>query len=314
MTFTTREKKKILNLDKQNIEKNIVRELLKETRLKRKWGIFFKSIFFAYLVMVFIFWLPESTEINLGQEDTVTALVKLEGIIGAANGLSITEIAGDLRRAFEDGRTKAVILSINSPGGSPVQSSNLYNEIKRLRKEFPDKAIYAVIQDICASGGYFVASAATSIFANESSLVGSIGVRFDSFGFVDSLERLGVERRLITAGKHKGMLDPFLPTSEQQLTHVQDLLGEIHKHFISSVRKGRAGKIKETEDIFSGMIWTGNKSIELGLVDDIGSVDSVAREIVKAERIINFTREKFPWEGSFGLFVRNLLSSWPKFY
>ena len=213
-----------------------------------------------YLTVLIALWTPKGTEINIGEDSTITGLVRMEGVIGGDGIGGVNDTIRDLRKAFKDDRTKGIILSINSPGGSPVQSSNVSNEIRRLREEFPNKQIYTVIQDICASGGYFVASVTDQIFANESSLVGSIGVRFDSFGFDRSLERLGIERRLITAGAHKGMLDPFLPIKEDELKHIETLLAEIHKQFINAVKAGRGDKLKPSlEDLFTGKIWTGKR-------------------------------------------------------
>lgn len=197
-------------------------------------------------------------------------------------------IAG-LDAAFSSEATKAVILEINSPGGSPVQSSNIYNEIRRLREKHEEIPLYVVVSDIAASGGYFVAAAADRIFVNRSSLVGSIGVRMDNFGFVELMKKLGIERRLLTAGENKGLLDPFLPENTAQKAHLQTMLDDVHRHFIEAVMQGRGDKLVKEGDLFSGLIWTGEKAIELGLVDAYGTSKSVARDIVGAEKLVDFT-------------------------
>ena len=308
MTLRKRDLTRLFKRRTPPLEEQITKEILGEMRSKRRWGIFFKIIFLVYLTALIALWTPKGTEIKLGEDTTITGLVRLEGVIGGDGVGGVTDTIKDLRRAFKDDRTKAIILSINSPGGSPVQSSNVSKEIKSLREDFPNKLIYTVIEDICASGGYFVASATDQIFANESSLVGSIGVRFDSFGFDRSLDRLGIERRLITAGAHKGMLDPFLPIKEDDLKHIETLLAEIHKQFIDTVKAGRGDKLKPSlEDLFTGKIWTGKRGKELGLVDELGSIDHVAKYVIKAEKIVDFTRQKYPWEESLGLHLKRVL-------
>ena len=310
MTLRKRDLNRLFKRQKPPLEEQITREILGEMRAKRRWGIFFKISFLVYLTVLIALWTPKGSEIQIGEDSTITGLVRLEGVIGADGVGGVNDTIKDLRRAFKDDRTKAIILSINSPGGSPVQSSNVSQEIKRLREDFPNKLIYTVIEDICASGGYFVASATDRIFANESSLVGSIGVRFDSFGFDRSLDRLGIERRLITAGTHKGMLDPFLPIKEDELKHIETLLAEIHKQFINAVKAGRGDKLKPSlEDLFTGKIWTGKRGKELGLVDELGSIEHVAKYVVKAEKIVDFTRQKYPWEDSLGLHLKSVLYS-----
>ena len=196
-----------------------------------------------------------------------------------------------LQRAFADHHTAGVILRINSPGGSPVQASYISDEIVRLRNQYPDIPLYAVITDICTSGGYYIAAAADRIFANRSSIVGSIGVLMNGFGFVKAMEKLGIERRLITAGEHKGLLDPFSPVDPQQLAHLRSVLKEIHQQFIDAVKKGRGDQIKESAALFSGLVWTGEQSIELGLVDDFGTTHSVAREHIGEETLVDFTTQ-----------------------
>ncbi|HEX8873534.1 MAG TPA: S49 family peptidase, partial [Nitrosospira sp.] len=199
-----------------------------------------------------------------------------------------------LQHAFKDKKTQGVILRINSPGGSPVQAGYISDEIKRLRAEYPDIPLYAVVEDICASGGYYVASVADRIYVDKASIVGSIGVVMNGFGFTGTMEKLGVERRLLTAGENKAFLDPFSPARVDQEKYARKMLEEIHQQFIEVVRQGRGQRLKEDPEIFSGIVWTGERSIELGLADAMGSADYVAREIIKAEHIVDYTtREGF---------------------
>jgi protease-4 len=210
-------------------------------------------------------------------------------VIASGEEAGADNVIAGLEAAFKHENTKAVIVEINSPGGSPVESSYIYNEINRLRDKYEVIPVYAVVADIAASGGYFVASAADKIFVNRSSLVGSIGVRMDNFGFVELMKKIGVERRLLTAGENKGLLDPFLPEDQQQKAHIQDMLNEVHEHFIQAVKDGRGDRLVEQDGLFSGLIWTGERAIELGLVDNFGSSKTVARDIVNAEKIVDFT-------------------------
>jgi protease-4 len=219
----------------------------------------------------------------------VTGLVDVKGIIAEGAPASADNVIEGLRAAFEDEATVGIIVRINSPGGSPVQAGYINDEIKRLRAKYPDKKLFAVIQDICASGGYYVAAAAEEIHADKASLVGSIGVRMDSFGFVEALDKLGVERRLLTAGEHKGFLDPFLPLREQEVQHVSGLLGEIHAQFIETVKAGRGKRLQDDPRLFSGYVWTGARAVELGLVDGLASAGKLARERFEAEDIVDFT-------------------------
>ncbi len=261
---------------------------LAEQRRTRRWGIFFKLLTFAYLVGIVYLYTPD-LEMDAAEHKRHTALVELKGVIAADKEASADNIVTGLRDAFENENTAGVILRINSPGGSPVQAGYINDEIKRLRSEYPDIPFYAVISDICASGGYYVAAAADRIYADKASIVGSIGVRMDGFGFVGAMEKLGVERRLITAGEHKGFLDPFQPAKESDIAHVKRLLADIHSQFIDVVREGRGERLKETPDLFSGFVWTGEQSIDLGLVDELGSAGYVAREVIGAETIVDYT-------------------------
>ncbi len=266
---------------------------IKEQRRARRWKIFFTFILFIYLSPLLLLML-EANDINVldsgvEKSDKHTALVKLEGVISATDEASAKSIIQGLNDAFDDKNTAGVILAINSPGGSPVQSAYIYDEMLRLRKENPDIPLHVVVSDMAASGGYFVASAAENIYVNKSSIVGSIGVRMDGFGFVDLIEKMGVERRLLTAGDNKALLDPFLPENELQKVHLENMLSEVHAHFKQAVIAGRGERLKQTDEVFTGLIWTGERGIKMGLVDAYGSVNSVAKEVIKAEDIVDFT-------------------------
>ncbi len=274
------------NWERQALEK-VALAAVQEQRKSRQWGIFFKSLTFLYLfILLFAFmgWMGQSEKV-LGKH---TALIDMQGVI-ASDEVSADMVVSGLQSAFEDKRTMGVILRINSPGGSPVQAGQIYDEIKRLRAKYPSTPLYVVVDDICASGGYYVAAAADKIFVDKASIVGSIGVLMDGFGFTRAMDKLGVERRLLTAGENKGFLDPFSPADPEQEAYAKTMLTEIHQQFIDVVRKGRGKRLKETPDMFSGLVWSGARSIELGLADAYGSADYVAREIIKAENIIDFT-------------------------
>jgi len=271
----------------RDLLKRLAFESLREQRRARRWGILFKVLLFVYLfAILFLARLPASDGIVHGEH---TALVDLEGIIAPNADANADTVVAGLRAAFEAGKSKAVVLRINSPGGSPVQAGYINDEIRRLRGKYSDKPLYVVVADVCASGGYYVAAAADRIFVNKASLVGSIGVRMDGFGFVELMKKLGVERRLLTAGENKGLLDPFLPQKEEEVAHVKGLLDDIHRQFIEVVKTGRGDRLKDDPKLFSGLIWTGEQSIELGLADDYGSVGSVARDVVGAEDIVDYT-------------------------
>ena len=259
-----------------------------EQRRARRWGIFFKFLIFGYLFVVLAIAMGW-----FGRKDTGTgkhtALVELNGVIASGSAASADLVIQGLTEAFKDKRTQGIVLRINSPGGSPVQSGYINDEIKRLRAKYPEIPLYAVVEDVCASGGYYVAVAADKIYVNKASMIGSIGVLMNGFGFTGTMEKLGVERRLLAAGENKGFLDPFSPLTDTQKETAQKMLGEIHDQFIDVVRKGRGKRLKETPDMFSGLVWVGTKSIELGLADAIGSMEQVARDVIKAEEIVDFT-------------------------
>lgn len=289
---------------KENWERSILENLalasLREQRRARTWGIFFKSLAFLYLFILLFVALGWVGDGKVRLADKHTALVDLRGIIAADSANSADKINASLQSAFQDKNTKGVILRINSPGGSPVQAGYINDEIRRLRAKHPETPLYAVIGDICASGGYYVAAAADRIYVDKASLVGSIGVLMDGFGFTGTLEKLGVERRLLTAGENKGFLDPFTPLDPAQRDHARSLLREIHEQFIRVVQQGRGERLKDAPEIFSGIVWTGQRSIDLGLADEIGSAEYVAREIIEAETLVDFT----PREGIADLFTK----------
>jgi protease-4 len=275
-------------------ERGLVEKLatasLKEQRRARLWGIFFKLLTFAYLTVIILL----AVDWKGGGETSGkhTALVEVNGVIAPGTDASAERVTTALQAAFKDQNTVGVVVRINSPGGSPVQAQNIYEEMRRLRQKHPSVPLYAVVEDLCASGGYYVAAGADRIYVAKSSIIGSIGVRMDSFGVTGLMDKLGVERRLLTAGDNKGFLDPFLPVDDKQKAHAQALLNDVHQQFIGVVREGRGKRLKETPDMFSGLIWTGQKSLELGLADDIGSLDYVAREVIKAEDIVDYTQKE----------------------
>lgn len=292
---------KVKNEDwEKDLLENIVLASLREQRRARNWGIFFKLLFFIYIFALLFAALGWIDNGKIRIADKHTALIDLRGIITADSASSADKINASLQSAFKDKNTQGVILRINSPGGSPVQAGYIYDEIRRLRAKYPEIPLYAVIGDICASGGYYVAAAADKIFVDKASLVGSIGVLMDGFGFAGTLEKLGVERRLLTAGENKGFLDPFTPLDPVQKNHATTMLKEIHEQFIHIVRQGRGDRLKDAPDIFSGIVWTGQKSIDLGLADELGSAEYVAREIINAETLVDFT----PQEGFSDLFTK----------
>jgi protease IV len=264
---------------------------LKEQRRARLWGIFFKLLTFAYITVAVLLAFDWKGRADMtGKKHT--AMVEINGIIAPGADASAEKVMAAMQAAFEDKSTQGVVMRINSPGGSPVQAQTIYDEMRRLRKKYPDIPLYAVVEDICASGGYFIAAGADRIYVGKASLVGSIGVLMNGFGFTGLMEKLGIERRLITAGGHKGFLDPFSPAKEDETAFARQLAEEIHQQFIAVVREGRGKRLKETPDMFSGLIWTGQKSIDLGLADAIGSLEYVAREVIKAEDIVDFTQKE----------------------
>ena len=277
----------------RGVLEKLVMATVTEQRRSRRWKIFFR---FAALAVVLLLlatafgWIrpPEVAATATGARHT--ALIEIDGVLDAGGDVDADAVIGALRAAFKDSGTAGVVMRINSPGGSPVQAGLIADEMRRLRAANPNVPLYAVVEEICASGGYYVASAADRIYVDKASLVGSIGVLMDGFGFTEAMGKLGVERRLLTAGENKGFLDPFSPLSEAQREHAKKMLGVIHQQFIDTVRKGRGDRLKDVPGLFSGLVWTGTTSIELGLADELGSLRSVARDVVKAEELVDFTR------------------------
>src|SRR6202171_5540082 len=282
--------------ENQEWERNLITKLataaLAEQRRARRWGIFFKLLTFAYITLVVMMAMDWRGKAEGAGGKKHTAVVEINGTISAESDASAEKVTTALQAAFKDKNTQGVVVRINSPGGSPVQAQTIYDEMRRLRQKYPDIPLYAVVEDICASGGYFIAVGADRIYVSKSSLVGSIGVLMNGFGFTGLMEKLGIDRRLITAGENKAFLDPFSPLEERHKQFAKQLAEDIHQQFIGVVREGRGKRLKETPETFSGLIWTGQKSIELGLTDGIGSLDYVAREVVKAEDIVEFTQKE----------------------
>ncbi len=284
------------------IEK-LVMQLGQEQRRARRWGIFFKLLTFFYLFLLLGLFSPD----RLGKMDRSageghTALVEVNGVIAHGELASADNIVTGLREAFEDEDAKGVVLRINSPGGSPVQSGYVYDEIKRLRGEHPDTKVYAVISDLGASGAYYIAAAADEIYADKASLVGSIGVVSAGFGFSEAMEKLGVERRLLTAGESKGFLDPFSPLKKRDVEFWREVLDTTHRQFIDQVRAGRGKRLKDVPELFTGLVWSGEQAVDLGLVDGLGSTSYVAREIIGAEKIVDYTPSRTPFDEYLGRF------------
>jgi protease-4 len=276
-----------------NWERRVLERLatdgLREQRRARRWGIFFKLLAFGFLFFVLFAALGAWTGSERLCLDKCTAMVEIQGEIDATSRASADNVIAGLQAAFKNKGTQGVVLKINSPGGSPVQAGEINDEIRRLRGKYPDTPIYAVVEEICASGAYYVAVATDKIYVDKASLVGSIGVIMDGFGFVGTLDKLGIERRALTAGDNKAFLDPFSPLSAKQKEYAQQMLADIHQQFIAVVRAGRGSRIKDSPELFTGLVWNGKRSIELGLTDALGSVRSVARDVVKAEDIVDFT-------------------------
>lgn len=274
----------------------IAQESLKEQKRARRWGIFFKLFACFYVIFIFVGITQQTSDEGYATTDEHTAIVYLDGVIAADQPANANDLARALRDAFENEYSKAVILAINSPGGSPVQSGYIYDEIKRLRTLHPSKKLYAVISDLGASGGYYIAAAADDIYADKSSLVGSIGVTASSFGFVDLMNKLGVERRTYTSGEHKGFLDPFMPQRQDETLFWESVLESTHEQFIQAVKSGRGDRLVADEKLYSGLIWNGEQALEKGLIDGLGSAGYVAREVIHHEKIYDYTVRPTPFE------------------
>lgn len=269
-----------------------------EQKRARRWGIFFKFLMFAYLFIALVVFAPsdwQSGDVS-GAGKPHTAMVDVSGVIMPDGEVDADTMVKGMRRAFKAEHSKAVLLRINSPGGSPVQSGTIYREIKRLREKHPDKKVYAVITDIGASGAYYVAAAADEIYADPASLVGSIGVISEGFGFVGGMEKIGIERRVITSGENKAFLDPFSPLDPKHKEMFSGVLANVHQQFINAVKEGRGERLKDTPEIFSGLVWSGEQALPMGLIDGFGSPGTVARDVVKAEKIVDYTSRPSPFE------------------
>lgn len=273
--------------EQKTLEK-ILFENLKEQKRRRRWGVFLKLVFLLFLFCALVlFWPGDSSTKQIGKSHI--SLVNVTGEIGEGSSACSDNIINGLQSAFKDKDTVAVILRINSPGGSPVQASNVYNEILYQRKKYPKIKLYVVCSDLCASAAYYIASAGDMIYANPTSLVGSIGVLLDGFGFVDGMHKLGIERRLLTSGDHKGFLDPFSPLKPDEQQRALALLNNVHQQFIHDVQQGRGKRLQNNPDIFSGMVWTGQQALPLGLIDGFGNLQSIARDVVKNTNVVDYT-------------------------
>lgn len=264
---------------------------LQEQKTARRWSVLFKSLTFIYLfflLMMLLGWVGQNKNTSIAH----TALIDISGVIEAGGQVNADAVISSLNDAYDNNGTKGIILRINSPGGSPVQAGIINDEIHRQRKLHPEIPVYAVVEDICASGGYYIAVAADKIFVDKASIVGSIGVLMDGYGFTEVMKKVGVERRLMTAGENKGMLDPFSPVNPKQQAFAQSMLNQIHQQFITVVREGRGSRLKEDADTFSGLFWNGEESIKLGLADAQGSAEYVAREVIKQAEIVDFTYQE----------------------
>ncbi len=275
----------------RSVLEQLAQDLLIERRRSRRWGIFFRLLVVALVGLGLAVALAAFAVREHPCLDQCTALVEIRGELEEGGRASAQRIVAGMQAAVKHRGIKGLILRINSPGGSPVQAGQIYDEVRRLRALHPGIPIHAVVEDIAASGGYYIAAAAEQIFVDKASIVGSIGVIMDGFGFTGTMDKLGVERRVLTAGRNKALMDPFAPQDAQQQAFVQGLLDDIHGQFIAAVRAGRGDRLKETPELFSGLVWNGRRAVDLGLADAFGSVESVAREVIKAEELVDFTPE-----------------------
>ncbi|MGF0242381.1 signal peptide peptidase SppA [Rhodococcus sp. IEGM1300] len=300
------------------LEKTLLASV-QEQRRSRRWGIFFKLLTFVYLFGALLLFTPlMDMEKSATRGAHYTAVIDVTGVIADKESASADNIVGALRAAFEDSKVKGVILRINSPGGSPVQSGYVYDEIGRLRALHPDIKVYAVISDLGASGAYYIASAADQIYADKASLVGSIGVTAAGYGFVGTMEKLGVERRTYTSGEHKAFLDPFQPQKADETQFWQGVLDTTHQQFINSVKKGRGDRLKDKEhpELFSGLVWSGEQALPLGLIDGLGNTSSVARDVIGEKELVDFTVQESPFDRfskKLGASVAEQLAMWMGF-
>ncbi|MES2186321.1 MAG: S49 family peptidase [Pseudomonadota bacterium] len=277
-----------INWERAAIEK-LAFAALAEQRASRRWKTFYRLSWLVFLVVAAWLLFHRAQPATSKSTSQHTAVIDIKGEIAAGGDASAEFVVSAMKTAFEDEGTQAVVLLINSPGGSPVQAGIINDEIRRMKAKYK-KPIYAVVEETCASAAYYIAAATDQIFVDKASVVGSIGVLMDGFGFSGLMDKLGVERRLITAGENKGFMDPFSPQSDKQRAYAQAMLDQIHQQFIGVVKAGRGDRLKETPEMFSGLFWTGQQAIEMGLADHYGNVDYVAREVVKAEEVVDYTR------------------------
>ena len=303
--------------ENNNWERGVLEKLamsaVQEQRRARHWGIFFKVLTFGYLFLIlflFMGWVGGKVDGSLGKH---TALIELNGVISSDSNANADNLIGSLQDAFKDKNTAGIIMRCNSPGGSPVQAGLVNDEIRRQRTLHPEIPFYVVVEDMCASGGYYIAAAADRIYVNKASIVGSIGVLMDGFGFTGTMQKLGVERRLMTAGENKGFMDPFSPRNPKHEEFTKKMLADIHQQFIDVVKKGRGKRLKETPEMFSGLFWTGDKAIQMGLADATGSVDSVARDVIKVENVVDFTTHEGLADRLAKKFGAGVVSAFPGF-
>lgn len=273
----------------RDVLEKVLMATLREQRAARRWRIFFRFVGIALLALIFLAIFDFKGDGGITTTGRHTAMVSLDGEIAAGTPASAESINAALQAAFADTNAAGIILKINSPGGSPVQAGMINDEIRRLRTLYPSKPFYVVVEEICASGGYYVAAAADKIYVDKASIVGSIGVLMDGFGFTGLMDKLGIERRLYTSGANKGMLDPFSPQVPRQKQFAETMLKQIHQQFIDVVKQGRGNRLKDDPDMFSGLFWSGERSVELGLADGLGNADYVARDLFKAEDIVDYT-------------------------
>jgi len=302
-------------------ERDVIEKLafaaLTEQKRSRRWSIFFKTLLFLYLlILAWVAIYPNFDPKLISVSEGHTAVIDIVGMIAEGQQANAESIIDSLRAAAKDPKTKGIILYANSPGGSPVQSGYVYDEIRKIKKEHGQLPIYSVISDTCTSGCYYIVSATDKIYVNQASLLGSIGVLMSGFGFVDAMEKLGVERRLMTAGNHKDLLDPFSPLKQDENQYMQRLLDQVHQQFITAVKTGRGGRLKESPEIFSGLVWTGEMGIKMGLADGFGSQESVAEQVIGAKTRVDYTQKERLLDrladrmgASFGVVVANLLAT-----
>ncbi len=275
--------------DEQNIIQNVLLEHIAEQRRARRWNAFFKLFFIALFALVVFSVYNRDLSQPVSLSIPHTAVIDIRGEIGAEETANADDLRDALKAAFTSKQVKGVVLRINSPGGSPTQSRQIFSEIRQLQKQYPQTKIYAAIEDVGASAAYLIAAAVDFIYADKTSIVGSIGVKIDSFGFVEGMQKVGVERRLYTAGKYKGILDPFLPRNPEEEVFINQQLKLIHMAFIDNVREGRGQRLHETPDIFSGLFWCGEEALQLGLIDGFGDAHFIAKELIKFENIVDYT-------------------------